>query len=805
MTPKNFCEQCGAALPVPEAGCPRCLMELGERPVTSAAHDVPAGPPPPSPEEIAAEFPSLEILEVVGRGGMGVVYKARQRGLDRMVALKILPPECSTDPTFAERFEREARVLARLDHPNIVRVHDAGQSGGRYWLLMEFIDGLNLRRLVTERSVEPRESLSIVTQICDALQFAHDAGVVHRDIKPENILVDRRGKVKIADFGLAKLLAREVGGVTLTRSDQAMGTLHYMAPEQIRHPLEVDHRADIYSLGVVFYELLTGELPVGNFPLPSDQDGVDSRLDEVVLKSLEREPERRYQRAGEVRTDVQRASEIASRAAATAAAAARRCCGTGEKRRTGGRSRDHGSKGSGPSLTCLLGGVGCLALLIVGGLLLLLPMFFLGSRRQMAEAELAHAIAAERSAYAEEMDDRRRHLIEPIAARYAEIEAKHTEEWERLEDGGLRVLIGPFPEEWQALARELGAGLEQLGGPPLSGRELERQVLEVLPFGRTYSVIEARPTATGWSWTDSANWSPDEPERLTTWEAPELPPSLRRYLAEPPTGAKGDVPAELVAFGRAYFESGEVFHATRESEREFTARTLGGNLTRTFSESRKVRTRTEVLSSDRWVITEARVTYESVELTGADEDETDLALLQGKTIRLSLDEEGALVVRGADGEELPDLQREAALEDNRDFGRIGSFAELLPADGPFEWGEPFDVSGEKLNELMGLDPEKEDQVEILGARMTGVELREIEGQRAVIFEVELEMVLRESEKLSVTFDLTGELALAVETSRPLTFELSGPIAAEGETSLLVMEGEGEMRMRQSWSYADREE
>ena len=805
MTPKNYCEQCGAALPVPEAGCPRCLMELGERPATPAAHAVPAGPPPPSPEEIAAEFPSLEILEVVGRGGMGVVYKARQRGLDRLVALKILPPECSSDPTFAERFEREARVLARLDHPNIVRVHDAGQSSGRYWLLMEFIDGLNLRLLVTERTVEPRESLAIVTQICDALQFAHDAGVVHRDIKPENILVDRRGKVKIADFGLAKLLQREVGGVTLTRSDQAMGTLHYMAPEQIRHPLEVDHRADIYSLGVVFYELLTGELPVGNFPLPSDQDGVDSRLDEVVLKSLEREPERRYQRAGEVRTDVQRASEIASRAAATAAAAARRCCGTGEKQRSGGRSGDRGSKGSGPSLTCVLGGVGCLALLIVGGLLLLLPMFFLGSRRQMAEAELSRALAVERRDYAVEMDDRRRHLIESIATRYAEVEAKHTESWERLEDGGLRVQIGPFPEEWQALAKELGAGLEQLGGPLISGTELEWQIEQALPFGRTYSVIEAHPTETGWSWSDSADWSPDEPERLSTRSAPELPPSLRRYLTEPPPETDRGVPTELVPFGRTYFESGEVFHATRELERELTARTLGGNLTRTSGESRKVRKRTEVLSADRWVITEARVTYESVELTGEEKDEADLALLQGRTLWLSLDEEGALVVRDSDGEELHEPHREAALKDNRGFGRSGSLAELLPADVPFEWGVPFDISGEKLNELMGLHPREKKQVEILEARMTGVALDEIEGQRAAIFEVELEMEVREAEKLSVAFDLTGELVLAVETSRPLTFELSGPITAEGETALLVMEGEGEMRMRQSWSYADREE
>jgi len=144
-----------------------------------------------------------------------------------------------------------------------------------------------------------------VTQICEALQFAHDSGVVHRDIKPENILVDQRGRVKIADFGLARIMGQSTEELRLTGAQQVMGTAHYMAPEQIEKPLEVDHRADIYSLGVVFYELLTGELPLGRFQPPSKKIHIDVRLDEVVLKTLEKEPGLRYQNASEIKTDVE--------------------------------------------------------------------------------------------------------------------------------------------------------------------------------------------------------------------------------------------------------------------------------------------------------------------------------------------------------------------------------------------------------------------------------------------------------------------------------------------------------------------
>jgi len=269
---------------------------------------------PPSIEELARKFPQLEILELIGRGGMGVVYKARQRELDRIVALKILPPGIGDEVAFAGRFAREAKALAKLNHPGIVTIHEFGRADGLYFFVMEFVDGVNLRQLLAGGRVSPREALAIVPQICDALQFAHDQGIVHRDIKPENILLDRRGRVKVADFGLAKLAGteNEPAGTedaadfsAFTDAGRAMGTPQYMAPEQKEHPGEADHRADIYALGVVFYQMLAGELPGKSLEPPSKKVRLDVRLDEVVLRALEREPERRYQQVSEVKTIVE--------------------------------------------------------------------------------------------------------------------------------------------------------------------------------------------------------------------------------------------------------------------------------------------------------------------------------------------------------------------------------------------------------------------------------------------------------------------------------------------------------------------
>jgi tRNA A-37 threonylcarbamoyl transferase component Bud32 len=260
---------------------------------------------PPSVEQMAKLFPQLEIIALLGQGGMGAVYKARQPRLNRFVALKILSPEKQSDPQFAERFEREARALAWLNHPNIVTVYDFGETQGNYYLLMEFVDGMTLRALLQARRLAPAEALAIVPQICQALQYAHDQGIIHRDIKPENILLDKKGQVKIADFGIAKLLDQAPQDISLTGAKDVVGTPYYMAPEQIEKPQTVDHRADIYSLGVVFYEMLTGELPLGNFLPPSQKVQIDVRLDEVVLHAMEKDPARRYQKASQVKTVVE--------------------------------------------------------------------------------------------------------------------------------------------------------------------------------------------------------------------------------------------------------------------------------------------------------------------------------------------------------------------------------------------------------------------------------------------------------------------------------------------------------------------
>jgi hypothetical protein len=313
---QRFCPRCRAPLAAdaPEGLCPACLLAGGLAGAVAepgangmAATTPPSGSQPPNPGEwtdLAERLPHLEILELLGRGGMGSVYKARQKHLDRFVALKVIPPEATKDPAFAERFAREARALARLNHANIVTVYDFGQVGDLYYLLMEFVDGVNLRHALGASRLAPREALAIVPQICDALQYAHDQGVVHRDIKPENVLLDRTGRVKIADFGLAKIFGKGPDEFTLTRTQQVMGTPRYMAPEQIEKPTSVDHRADIYSLGVVLYEMLTGELPIGRFQPPSHKVELDVRIDQVVLRTLEKEPQRRYQRASELKTDL---------------------------------------------------------------------------------------------------------------------------------------------------------------------------------------------------------------------------------------------------------------------------------------------------------------------------------------------------------------------------------------------------------------------------------------------------------------------------------------------------------------------
>jgi serine/threonine protein kinase len=263
----------------------------------------PAEPAASEKAALAALFPQFEILETLGRGGMGVVYKARQIKLDRLVALKVIRPDAVHQKHFAERFQREALAMARLQHPGIVMIHDYGEVDGLYYLVMELVDGGDLRAPLARGKLAQEAALLIALQVCEAIEYAHGQGIIHRDIKPENILRTRSGQVKIADFGLAKLL-QPSEAAPLTQTRQVMGTPHYMAPEQLERPREADHRADIYSLGVLIYEMFTGSLPLGRYELPSEQLGTDEHLDDIIAKALARDPNARFQRIGDLRRDL---------------------------------------------------------------------------------------------------------------------------------------------------------------------------------------------------------------------------------------------------------------------------------------------------------------------------------------------------------------------------------------------------------------------------------------------------------------------------------------------------------------------
>lgn len=306
------CPKCGEMMTEESATglCPVCLMSLA---MNWTAQTQPVPPPPKvlTPEELAPHFPQLEVLELIGRGGMGVVYKAKQKSLNRFVALKLLSPDTEKDDSFSKRFAKEAQALAKMDHPNIVTVYDFGESGGFFYLLMEYVDGVNLRQAMRAERLTPAQALAIVPPVCEALQYAHEHGIVHRDIKPENLLMNKQGRVKIADFGIAKIIAQPaadddsrfapdgISGDTISA-----GTPQYMAPEQRQTAGKTDHRSDIYSLGVVLYELLTGELPGAALQPPSRRIQVDVKLDEIVLRALEVKPEMRFQTAGEMRTQL---------------------------------------------------------------------------------------------------------------------------------------------------------------------------------------------------------------------------------------------------------------------------------------------------------------------------------------------------------------------------------------------------------------------------------------------------------------------------------------------------------------------
>ncbi|RKH01550.1 serine/threonine protein kinase [Corallococcus sp. CA047B] len=247
------------------------------------------------------QLPGLELLEVLGRGGMGEVWLARQQSLGRTVAVKVLPPRLAKDAEFVSRFDKEATALAALSHPHIVQIIDRGVAGEHYYFVMEYVEGQSLRHALSGADpISPQQALKVLLQVTRAVEAAHEKNIIHRDLKPENILLDGRLNAKVADFGLAGIRQPD-SQKQLTATSVAMGTLNYMAPEQRRDAKNVDGRADLFSLGVMMYEALTGELPVGRFKLPSQRvRGLDPRLDPVVERLLETDREARYATATEV-------------------------------------------------------------------------------------------------------------------------------------------------------------------------------------------------------------------------------------------------------------------------------------------------------------------------------------------------------------------------------------------------------------------------------------------------------------------------------------------------------------------------
>ncbi len=250
-------------------------------------------------EELDALIPGYKFVEFIERGGMGAVYKAVQKSLNRTVAVKLLPQVHRNKESFAERFKREAHALALLNHPHIIAVHDFGETAdGQMYYAMEFVSGMDLQHLLKRAPPEPRQILKIITQVCEALQFAHERGIVHRDIKPANILIDERGNVKVADFGLAKVVGPQ--SVDYTATGTTLGTPDYIAPEALDQDGKIDHRADIYSLGVMIYELFTGHVPKGVWEPPSVRSGADKGIDVIVSKAMQNNPEKRYQHVSDM-------------------------------------------------------------------------------------------------------------------------------------------------------------------------------------------------------------------------------------------------------------------------------------------------------------------------------------------------------------------------------------------------------------------------------------------------------------------------------------------------------------------------
>lgn len=255
------------------------------------------------PEKKHARIGEYVITAKIGQGGIAEIFKGYQESLGRDVAIKILSAQLTSNPDIVRRFERESMVIARLNHPNIVHVIDRGSAGGRYYFVMEYIDGTSMREVIDSRQIPATAKLEMIAQVCKALDYAHKNGVIHRDIKPANILIDRQGNARVADFGIAQIIGVPDG--EMTSSEVVMGTLAYMSPEQKVSSTNVDQTTDIYAIGIIIYEILLGKKPLGHFKLPSEIDAsISPRYDEIVQKCLATEAKDRYQSAVDLKNEL---------------------------------------------------------------------------------------------------------------------------------------------------------------------------------------------------------------------------------------------------------------------------------------------------------------------------------------------------------------------------------------------------------------------------------------------------------------------------------------------------------------------
>ena len=303
-----ICPNCGFDNPDGTSYCAKCGTRHGAAPSVSVTKTIETPTQRLPPGGVFAG--RYQIIEELGRGGMGVVYKAVDNKLKRTVALKFLPFEWTYDAQAKERFVREAQAAAALDHPNICTVHEIDEAEGRMFISMAFVEGESLKAKIDRGLLKIDEALGFGMQVAEGLREAHKKGVIHRDIKSANIMVTESGQAKIMDFGLARVR----GGTLLTKEGMTMGTIAYMSPEQARGE-EVDHRSDIWSLGVVLYEMLAGQLPFRGEhdqaviyailkeppkPLSAGRPEIPASVENVVGKALEKNPDQRYQSVGRV-------------------------------------------------------------------------------------------------------------------------------------------------------------------------------------------------------------------------------------------------------------------------------------------------------------------------------------------------------------------------------------------------------------------------------------------------------------------------------------------------------------------------